>query len=763
MKIFDKLNLKNRTLLGGLSLLAALLVSCSSGSSSSSDVYDETSSESSSESGRSSSSRLAEGPVTDADVLDVNDYDNSDETSVTDPTSDTKYSIVKLGIYMWLGEDVNKVTTDVKNTCYEYDESLCPKYKRFYMAENAESVCPEGFRLPSIYEWKQFLAEKKIKVLGGQCTKRDTLECFGLDSSARYLARYDSAVTIEADGSVSYSAASPREFYHIRCVKRKSIVSDLSDLPKCDKNSDYGTLFVGAEDVGYACRDGEWKQSLSRSCLPEEAKTLVAIHDSLLYACIDGDWTLASIQDVDEKCTSKNLEREILLNGKRYACTDTGWMLLKFPGSELGYCSESTLGKTAMALHDSIYYHCDSTGWRIASLNEILGTCDSTRYGRSKSSRGEKFVCRFGSWDRFSDVEEELGTCTAEHAGEAFIYEGNFYVCDTSRLAWRIDDALLHIGKCDSTRYFDTVVVGDVIYLCNDYNRWQKTSAKNGKYYLCTSKNLGKIKDIEGDNFICKKNSSNEYVFDYATSLELKFGYCPQADTSHVVSGDSVYYCYNGNWKYYGKYVPRDTVSKDTVVKDTVKKDTVRKYPIADIPECNYYTRDSIFFNGLTEYICNVYNENYNWILYSEDSVQKQNGYWEETVTIGKQTWYRYTRSLARWYIAVEDYDPSIFLSGPPEKTCAEGFHLPSAADWKKLFDTMDANVPGNNAVKYFANRTDLPEFFGKEFRMDRYYWASDKIDDKYAKCLGFSSTSYSIGKCDRSIDAYIACVRDED
>ena len=156
-------------------------------------------------------------------------------------------------------------------------------------------------------------------------------------------------------------------------------------------------------------------------------------------------------------------------------------------------------------------------------------------------------------------------------------------------------------------------------------------------------------------------------------------------------------------------------------------------------------------------------NENYNWILYSEDSVQKQNGYWEETVTIGKQTWYRYTRSLARWYIAVEDYDPSIFLSGPPEKTCAEGFHLPSAADWKKLFDTMDANVPGNNAVKYFANRTDLPEFFGKEFRMDRYYWASDKIDDKYAKCLGFSSTSYSIGKCDRSIDAYIACVRDED
>ena len=754
MKIFDKLNLKNRALLGGLSLLAALLVSCSSGSSSSSDVYDETSSESSSESGKSSSSRLAEGPVTDADVLDVNDYDNSDETSVTDPTSDTKYSIVKLGIYMWLGEDVNKVTTDVKNTCYEYDESLCPKYKRFYMAENAESVCPEGFRLPSIYEWKQFLAEKKIKVLGGQCTKRDTLECFGLDSSARYLARYDSAVTIEADGSVSYSAASPREFYHIRCVKRKSIVSDLSDLPKCDRNSDYGTLFVGAEDVGYACRDGEWKQSLSRSCLPEEAKTLVAIHDSLLYACIDDDWTLASIQDVDEKCTSKNLEREILLNGKRYACTDTGWMLLKFPGSELGYCSESTLGKTAMALHDSIYYHCDSTGWRIASLNEILGTCDSTRYGRSKSSRGEKFVCRFGSWDRFSDVEEELGTCTAEHAGEAFIYEGNFYVCDTSRLAWRIDDALLHIGKCDSTRYFDTVVVGDVIYLCNDYNRWQKTSAKNGKYYLCISKNLGKIKDIDGDNFICKKNSNNEYVFDYATSLELKFGYCPQADTSHVVSGDSVYYCYNGNWKYYGKYVP-----KDTVVKDTVKKDTVRKYPIADIPECNYYTCDSVFFTGLTEYKCMVSNENYYWRLYSEDSVLNQKGYWVETITLGTQTWYCYTRDKFTWYIATGT-DVSHYVP-PVEPTCAEGFHIPSVADWKKLFNTMNANVPGGDALWYFANKPGIPRNFGLElYRVDAY-WASDEVDASNARCVKVKESSYSFDTCRKGDHLFTICVSD--
>ena len=742
--------------LGCVAFLSAILVSCSSTSDSSSDTLDETSSDSR----ESSSSQIKEGPITHADSLDVNDYDNSEITSVTDTASGMNYSVITFGIYAWLGENVNKATTDVKNTCYAYDKSMCSTYGKLYMEKNAEeNVCPPGFRLPSVYEWKLFLKENKIKVLGGQCTKRDTLECFGLDSSARFLARNDSAVVIDIDGSVSISEVAPKDFYSIRCVKSKSIVSDLIELPVCDKKGDIGRLFVGAENQGYECSKGEWTETTSRYCLTEEKGTLVAIHDSLLYACVDGVWDLASINDITEKCNSKNFEKEVFLNGARYACSDSGWVALKFPGSELGFCSESTYGKTAMALQDSAYYYCDSTGWRVARLAEIIGVCDSMKYGKSRSVKDQKYVCRFGSWEPFSEIEKDFGACSADRAGEAHIYENSFYVCDTSRYAWRTDDALLHIGKCDSTRYFDTVVVGKVIYLCNDYNRWQQTYEKNGKYFLCTSKMLGEIKNIDGEDFICKKNNSNEYVFDYATSLEKKFGYCTLSATSQVVSNDSVYYCSSGSWKYYGKYVPKDTVTQI----DTVKKDTVRKYPIDEIPECNYYTLDSIHFNGINEYICEVYNETYYWRLYSEDSVQKQNGYWEETVTIGKQTWYRYTRSVARWYIAAEDYDPSIFASGPPEKTCAEGFHLPSAADWQKLFDLMDANVPGNNAVKYFASRKDLPEFFGKEFRKDRYYWTSEKIDDKYARCLGVSTNSYAIGKCDRQTDAYIACVRDED
>ncbi len=754
MDILDKFNLQNRFFLSCLVLLGAILVSCSSTSDSSSDDLDENSSDSRAY----SSSQLAEGPVTDADFLDVNSYDNSEITKVVDSLGDMEYSVVTLGVYMWLGENVNKTTTAVKNTCYGYDDGKCGKYGKLYKESHAEEVCPQGFRLPSVYEWDAFLSEREIKVFAGQCSKKDTLECFGLDSSARYLARNDSAVIIKKDGSVSVAEVVSNDFYSIRCVRRMSIVTDFSDLPKCEKNNGIGVLFVGSENQGYACSEGKWTESTSRTCLAEEKGTLVAVHDSLLYACDNGNWTLAQIDDVDENCDSKSFEREVSLNGVRYACSDTGWIRLKFPGSELGYCSESAYGKTAMALQDSTYYSCDSTGWRMASLQEIFGTCDSTRYGKSKSLKGVDYVCRFGNWDTFTSVEKDLGSCSVERAGEALIYESQFFVCDTSKFAWKIDDAYSHIGKCDSTRYFDTVVVGNTVYLCNDYNHWQQTFPKNGKYYLCTSANLGKIENIEGDDFICKQDINKDYVFDYATSLEKEFGYCTLAATSQVVSGDSVYFCSSaGNWRYYGKYVPKDTVSNDTA-----KKDSVRRYPIDEIPECNYYTRDSIYFNGLNEYICNVYNDNYHWILYSEDSVQMQNGAWVETVPIGKQTWYRYTRDMRYWNVAVGDYDPSIYAT-VPEPTCAEGFHLSSVADWEKLLETMNDNVPGKNAMKYFADKTKMPRYFGKELRADHNYWTSDEIDEKNAKCMKFKDAAYSVEKCVKSSYQYIACVRDED
>ena len=744
--------------LGCVAFLSAILVSCSSTSDSSSDTLDETSSDSR----ESSSSQIKEGPITHADSLDVNDYDNSEITSVTDTASGMNYSVITFGIYAWLGENVNKATTDVKNTCYAYDKSMCSTYGKFYMEKNAEeNVCPPGFRLPSVYEWKLFLKENKIKVLGGQCTKRDTLECFGLDSSARYLARNDSAVVIDIDGSVSISEVAPKDFYSIRCVKSKSIVSDLIDLPVCDKKGDIGRLFVGAENQGYECSKGEWTETTSRYCLTEEKGTLVAIHDSLLYACVDGVWGLASINDITEKCNSKNFEKEVFLNGARYACSDSGWVALKFPGSELGFCSESTYGKTAMALQDSAYYYCDSTGWRVARLAEIIGVCDSMKYGKSRSVKDQKYVCRFGSWEPFSEIEKDFGVCSADRAGEAHIYENSFYVCDTSRYAWRTDDALLHIGKCDSTRYFDTVVVGKVIYLCNDYNRWQQTYEKNGKYFLCTSKMLGEIKNIDGEDFICKKNNSNEYVFDYATSLEKKFGYCTLSATSQVVSNDSVYYCSSGSWKYYGKYVPKDTVTQI----DTVKKDTVRRYLIEEIPECNYYTRDSVYFNGVNEYVCIVNNESYRWILYGEDSVQTERGSWVETIHLGKQTWYRYSRDFGTWREATDTFDPDDYPYGAPEKTCAEGFHLPSMADWERLFKTMNDNVPGNDAMKYFKYDMNMPMYFGMEFRVDYDYWTSDSVDTKYAWSVRFDkmTLAHSFIKNERRDREYCLCVRNDD
>ena len=132
MNILGKFNLQNLVSLSCVALLSVLLVSCSSTSDSSSDDLDENSSDSE----VSSSSQIEEGSITHADSLDVKQYDNSEITSVTDTAPGWKYSVETFGIYAWLGENVNKTTTDVKNTCYAYDESKCSTYGKLYMEKN---------------------------------------------------------------------------------------------------------------------------------------------------------------------------------------------------------------------------------------------------------------------------------------------------------------------------------------------------------------------------------------------------------------------------------------------------------------------------------------------------------------------------------------------------------------------------------------------------------------------------------------------------
>ena len=62
------------------------------------------------------------------------------------------YRTVEIGSQIWMAENLNYVSEN--SECYEDDLSLCDVYGRLYKWVDAIEVCPSGWHLPTLNEWK---------------------------------------------------------------------------------------------------------------------------------------------------------------------------------------------------------------------------------------------------------------------------------------------------------------------------------------------------------------------------------------------------------------------------------------------------------------------------------------------------------------------------------------------------------------------------------------------------------------------------------
>lgn len=81
----------------------------------------------------------------------------NNQNTFTDPRDKQVYHTVRIGNMIWFKENLKYLTP--KSDCYDDVSSNCEKYGRLYTLNDALSVCPGGWRIPTVKDWKKL---KKI-------------------------------------------------------------------------------------------------------------------------------------------------------------------------------------------------------------------------------------------------------------------------------------------------------------------------------------------------------------------------------------------------------------------------------------------------------------------------------------------------------------------------------------------------------------------------------------------------------------------------
>lgn len=110
--------------------------------------------------------------------------------SFTDARDGRSYNVVQIGDQLWMAENLNYATVDAagnpSGSCPDGEARNCKKMGRLYTWDDAQNICPEGWRLPAREDFDALIksagvstAGKTLKSTSGWFKKGDGTDDFG--------------------------------------------------------------------------------------------------------------------------------------------------------------------------------------------------------------------------------------------------------------------------------------------------------------------------------------------------------------------------------------------------------------------------------------------------------------------------------------------------------------------------------------------------------------------------------------------------------
>ena len=572
------------------------------------------------------------------------------------------------------------------------------------------------------------------------------------------------------------------------------------------------------------------------------------------YVFENGAWR-ASANEIEYNLGACVVSREgekQSLNSKYYICENRSWKQITAQEYGLGYCTTANIGVVENL--NNVYYICKSSGWTTATALEydtygwVAGTEGEMRPGSVISTN--HYVFENGAWRASAnDIEYSLGACVVSREGEKQSLNSKYYICENR--SWKQITAQEYgLGYCTTANIGVVENLNNVYYICKS-SGWTTATVLEYDTYGWAAGRAGEVKKGNVTNIYYTYNGANWVVADRENAI----GLCTASNANVVEEYNNTYYiCKSNRWRVattleydtYGKIcltdgsiVSGEVIASNKYVCDNGVFRTGKNLEISLDKGCVTYTEGSEIRRHLSTtqdsvYLCN--NQLWKAIIefvgeygYLTDS---RDGNIYKTVAIGSQTWMaenlnysdsatyegmkgrnwcynstadnctRYGR-LYTWAAAMDSAGTwstngaecgngkTCSPTYPVRGICPTGWHLPTRAEFKNLFDAVGGQATagimlqstsgwedGNNGMDAYGFSALASGFYNQGVNNVGYYylgvlttfWSSTPYfyeygdDEKwfaYGMDIGYTTNTAYVNIHGKHYGFSVRCVKD--